>query len=291
LKTNYVLVDFENVQPKDISLLNGRSFKIKVFVGANQSKFPSEMAMALQEYGPDAKYEKISGSGRNALDFHIAYYIGRLATENPGASCYVISKDKGFDPLINHVKEQGFSCHRLTSIADIPGVKVSGSKSIPQSADMTKPSDSRTIAEKVDSVIGHLTKFKAAKPKTLKALQGTVKALFKNKLTEAELGELVGQLTERGALKVSDGKVTYELPFQSKLSSSEPIADNVDAIIGNLAGRKTGRPKTLKALRGTINALFRNKLPDAELDALIEKLTKREVIRVADGKITYGLPS
>ena len=37
-RTNFVLVDFENVQPKDIGLLKGGPFKIKVFLGPNQPK-------------------------------------------------------------------------------------------------------------------------------------------------------------------------------------------------------------------------------------------------------------
>jgi len=198
LKTNFLLVDFENVQPDNVGILNGRSFKIKVFVGANQAKIPFELARTLHAFGPDAEYVQIAGGGKNALDFHIAYYIGRLAAENPDASFYVISKDTGFDPLIKYLAAKGVSCQRSIAIPDI---------------------------------------------------------------------------------------------FGSKLSSSEPVANNIDAIIANLAIRKTGRPKTLKTLRGTINGLFRNKLPDAELDALIEKLTKRGVIKVVDGKVNYELLS
>jgi hypothetical protein len=198
LKTNFVLVDFENVQPENVELLRGLSFKIKVFVGANQAKIPFELARTLHAFGPDAEYVQIAGGGKNALDFHIAYYIGRLAAENPDASFYVISKDTGFDPLIKYLAAKGVSCQRSIAIPDI---------------------------------------------------------------------------------------------FGSKLSSSEPVANNIDAIIANLAIRKTGRPKKLKTLRGTINGLFRNKLPDAELDALIEKLTKRGVIKVVDGKVNYELLS
>ena len=41
LKTNFILIDFENVQPKDLVQLQGHSFKIKVFYGAHQTKIPS----------------------------------------------------------------------------------------------------------------------------------------------------------------------------------------------------------------------------------------------------------
>jgi hypothetical protein len=212
LKTNFVLVDFENVQPKNVSLLNGRSFKIKVFVGANQARIPFELARALHAFGPDAEYIQIDGSGKNALDFHISYYLGRLAAETPDASFYLISKDKGFDPLIKHLKAQGISCQRSSSIADIQGVKISSSKMISDRVDTVKPFDSRSIPEKVDAIINNLTKRKAAKPRTLKTLRSTIKALFRDKLADAELDELIEQLTRRGAITAADGKVNYELP-------------------------------------------------------------------------------
>ena len=212
MKTNFVLVDFENVQPKNVSLLNGRSFKIKVFVGASQARIPFELARALHAYGPDAEYIQIDGNGKNALDFHISYYIGRLAAETPDASFYVISKDKGFDPLIKHLKAQGISCQRSSSIADIQGVKVSSSKTILDRVDTVKPFDSRSIPEKVDAIMNNLTKRKAAKPRSLRTLRSTITALFKNSLADVELDELIEQLTRRGAIKVADGKLSYELP-------------------------------------------------------------------------------
>lgn len=206
MKTNFVLVDFENIQPKNIGLLTGGSFKIKVFVGANQAKIPFEMVRALQTFGPNAEYIQIEGSGKNALDFHIAYYIGRMAAENPDAHFYVISKDKGFDPLIKHLKTQKISCQRSASIADVPHVKIS----------TTRPNPVKILAtnadrEKVDAVIENLEKRKASKPRTLKTLRSTIKALFANKLTVGELEEIIDQLSIRGAIKIADGKVSYEM--------------------------------------------------------------------------------
>ena len=197
MKTHYVLVDFENVQPKNMSLLNGRPFKIKVFLGARQAKVPLEMARALQMFGSDAEYIQIDGSGSNALDFHIAYYIGRLAAENPDAYFHVISKDTGFDPLIKHLTAQKVFCQRSTSIADISLVKIPNYKSAP---------------EKIDAVIDNLVKRKASKPRTLKTLQSTIKALFVNQLADKELEDLLEQLLKRGVIRVTDGKVSYELP-------------------------------------------------------------------------------
>jgi hypothetical protein len=72
VKTNYVLIDYENVQPAALSVLDQEHFRIIVFVGAGQAKIAFEIAAALQQLGPRAEYVKISSSGSNALDFHIA---------------------------------------------------------------------------------------------------------------------------------------------------------------------------------------------------------------------------
>ena len=86
MATKYVLVDFENVQLKNVGDLNGSALKIKVFLGASQVKVPLDIARALQAFGRDVDYIQIDGNGSNALDFHIAFYIGRLAAQAPDAS-------------------------------------------------------------------------------------------------------------------------------------------------------------------------------------------------------------
>ena len=195
MKTTFILVDFENVQPKDVDLLRSGSFKIKVFVGLKQTKVPLDMARALQAFGPDAEYVQIEGGGSNALDFHIGYYLGRLAAENPGASFQVISKDTGFDPLIRHLRAKQIACERSATIADIGKVKTL---------------DSSSSADRRDAVIDNLAKRKAAKPRSLKTLRSSINALFVNQLSDEELDGLIEQLTTRGTIKVSDGKVYYD---------------------------------------------------------------------------------
>jgi PIN domain len=194
LNTEIVLIDFENVQPTNMGELTGGPYKVKVFVGANQAKIPLEMARTLQAL--DAEYVQIDGNGRNALDFHIAYYIGRLAAENPKSSFHVVSKDKGFDPLIRHLRQQGLSCRRSEPLSR------TGS---------TKKSKSQRKAERIDLVVANLEKRKAGKPRTVKTLRSTVGALFANeKLAERDLDWLIDQLTDQGVIEVSDGKVHYK---------------------------------------------------------------------------------
>ena len=108
----YVLIDFENVQPKTLDRLQPGSVRIKVFLGQHQNRLMLELVQALQPFGADAEYIAIQGSGPDAVDFHIAFYIGRLAAEDPGATFTIISRDKGFDPLVRHLVGLGIPCQR-----------------------------------------------------------------------------------------------------------------------------------------------------------------------------------
>ena len=123
MSTNFVLIDFENVQPESIAALGRDQFRVIVFIGANQTKIPFEIASTLQQMGDSAEYVKISGNGKNALDFHIAFAIGQLSVKDPMAYFHIISKDAGFDPLIQHLKLKKISIARWSKIEDIPLLK------------------------------------------------------------------------------------------------------------------------------------------------------------------------
>lgn len=199
MRTNFVLVDFENVQPKDLGLLKDGPFRVKVFLGPNQSKIPVALASALQSLGSNAEYVVLETAGTNALDFHIAYYIGALSCEDPTAFFHIISKDTGFDPLIKHLKGKKIFAQRSTCIADIPYFK----PSLPAAPDA-----------QIEVVVADLIRRKAAKPRTQKTLLSTLHALFKKELSEQQLTQLFASLCSRGIVKVEGTRVSYGLPAQ-----------------------------------------------------------------------------
>jgi hypothetical protein len=197
MKSNFVLIDYENVQPEAMSALVEEHFNVIVFVGANQAKVSFEVASALQQLGDRAQYIKISGNGSNALDFHIAFYIGELASRHPNAFFHIVSKDTGFDPLIQHLKTRKILAGRSKSVVDIPIVKAASSKS---------PS------ERIEIVVADLKRRGAAKPRTVKTLSSTIQAIFQKQLSDDEVTGLVSGLNKKGIVKISGTKVAYSLP-------------------------------------------------------------------------------
>lgn len=197
MPTNYVLIDFENVRPKNLEVLSQHPFKVLVFVGASQAKIPFDLAEAMQKLGDDARYVKISGNGNNALDFHIAFYIGQLSIQEPEAYFHIISKDTGFDPLIKHLKGRKIKVQRERDLAEIPVLRMSTAKS---------------SNEKIDAIVKNLAGRGQSRPRKVKTLANTINSLFTQKLPDNELMAIVNTLKQKKFIVVNDGNVSYKLP-------------------------------------------------------------------------------
>lgn len=211
LKTSYILIDFENVQPTTAGALDEGAFKIKVFIGAKQARILLSMASALQALGKAVEYIQVEGSGKNAMDFHIVYYIGRLSVEDPGSDFHIVSNDKGFDPLIAHLKKLKISCQRWSAITDIaraPVPRTATAKPAPKvAAKVAAKAPSRE-----DLFIDNLKKRMGARPATLKTLRSSIKAHFRaDALSDPEVESIVDELQKRGKILLEAGKMTYLL--------------------------------------------------------------------------------
>jgi hypothetical protein len=120
MPTNYVLVDYENVQP-DLSLLADSEVKVKVFFGARQQegRVPFKLVDSMLALGGNVEPVKILRSGSNAVDMHIAYFIGRLIEREPDAVIHIVSGDTDFDPLAEYLRAAGVNCKRVRNIAEV----------------------------------------------------------------------------------------------------------------------------------------------------------------------------
>jgi len=227
---------------------------VKLFAGQHQAKVDLSLAQALQPFGSRAEYIQIVGSGKDALDFHIAYYMGRLAAEHPGASFIVLSRDTGFDPLIKHLAQQGISCSRVPSLA-------------------AKAAPAKTTASKA-----------AAKTATKPAKKAAAKAASKAPAKTSEAAA-----PEPGAQPKTTAK-----PAASKQAVADAPAPQVPAsrmaeIVKRLLGLKAARPGTVKTLRSSVMAWFKPALTAAQMDEVLEQLQAQGVLRVSGSKVAYSL--
>ena len=197
LRTNYILIDYENVQVKSLDRLQNEQFKVLIFLGPTNTKLPVDLVLSVQRLGDRAQYILLEAPGPNALDFHLAYYMGVLSSSDPTAYFHIISKDTGFDPLIAHLKAKKIFACRSRAIADMPIVKAANSKSQP---------------EKLAVILANLQQRGAAKPRTVKTLSSTIGSLFQKTLTEDEIASLLKIMQDKGYITLNATKVAYSLP-------------------------------------------------------------------------------
>jgi len=194
---NYVLIDMENVQPEGLDNLVGLPVKVVVFVGENQTRVPLDFAAAMQQLGNAANYVKMSGNGPNALDFHIACYLGKLATSDPSGIFHIISKDTGFDPLIKHLRTD-----------HVPKIRVYRKESIGKLS-FLQPATTGLTTDRVALVVENFRKRGTSLPKTLQGLHSTISTLFRKELPANEVGHIIEKLERMNFLKRNNGVVTY----------------------------------------------------------------------------------
>ena len=225
MNTHCILVDYENVPVKSLALLQGEEFRICVFLGRTNSKIDSDLAVAMQKMGDRAQYVKLTSTGPNALDFHIAFYLGKLVTLHDDYHFHIISKDKGFDALIARLQDQKLFASRSSSIEEMPcfahlmvskpaeavkpAPKVSPTPNVIVAA---KKSTAVELEERVQLVIANLRGQTKARPAKLKTLINSIHARIGKSLPASAAEAVCKSLVDRKYVVVNGLKVTYKLP-------------------------------------------------------------------------------
>ena len=200
MSESVLLVDYENVGKVDLNAIPG-GVRVPFFFGASQKSVPTEFLKAALKLGDRFVPIDIEGQGKNALDFHIAFYLGELLAAAPQTPCVILSKDKGFDPLIKHLVGRGFPVHRAATLGDA-----------------FPPSVARSVKSKMGaaspSMAGALAWLKGIqKNKRPRKRKGLVAHLHSNfghkKISETGVEAFVDQMIAEKKLSEINGAITY----------------------------------------------------------------------------------
>ena len=197
MRNNYVLIDFENVVPDNLELLDQEWIKVLLFVGKNQTKLPFALVKAVQKLGARAQYIEMMGTGHNALDFHIAFYIGRISATDKDAYFHIVSNDQGFDPLIAHLKQEHVFADRVTKIEEIPAMV------------QKTTVFSKSLPERIAFAKERILKSKVSRPRTRKTLTSHVAAMFLKMLSEEDVGAVIDGLFKDGCARENGKRIEY----------------------------------------------------------------------------------
>jgi len=216
---NHVFVDFENVHEIDLAVIGSKAVSFTLLVGPRQSKLAVSLVEKLLEHAASVQLVRLASAGRNALDFTVAYYLGRAVAADPNGSFHIVSKDKGYDPLIAHLESKHIRARRHDSFATLTFVAPARMPTPNPPAAVARPK-SRTKArtrppildERTTRVLEHLRKPASTRPKNRKKLVSFLVAYLGHKITEAEALNVVENLRRAGRLVIGEkGTVTYRL--------------------------------------------------------------------------------
>ncbi len=191
LSQKLLLVDWENVQVLDFGLL-GEDLQVIVFVGASQKSVPMEVVASAQPLGSRVDWRRVDGNGNNALDFYIACELGRIVERTPSARCIVLSKDKGFDPLLRHLNKNGLKCRRINSLLEL------------------RPTGTTTKEPNYKRVVELLGKTeKNARPRKRSTLSQHISSMFQKSLPQKDVDRIVDLLFANKMISESNGRIAY----------------------------------------------------------------------------------
>jgi PIN domain len=246
LRSVHVLVDLENNQPTldQVLALVPDLTDVWLFHSGKQSKHLTSFEPLAQRQTP----VPISRPGKNSLDFHLAFYLGYLASRNPGARLVVVAIDGGYKPMIEHALTLGFDVRRAPYRA-APAKKAAGRKTV------------KLGAKKAKNV--------AARP-------------AKNALKPAAKAK--PRVPVKQASKKSANGVAAEASKPIEPATTDGVDDKLlDRLVKGLRKMGDKAPTRHKAYRQHLKSLIGQGATDEAVEAVATALSARGVAK-ADGK-------
>ena len=113
----HILIDYENIQPKSFDNVEVDECHVWLFLGINQQKsLPLELVENLLRFDNENLHIiKMQHAGKNALDFYLSFYLGKISEIDPSADVCILARDSGYDILVEHLNSayDGMSIMRL----------------------------------------------------------------------------------------------------------------------------------------------------------------------------------
>ena len=101
----HILIDYENIQPKHFDGIEINTCHVWLFLGINQQRsLPLELVETLLRFDSKKVHIiKMQHAGKNALDFYLSFYLGKISEIDPQANICIIARDSGYDVLVEHL--------------------------------------------------------------------------------------------------------------------------------------------------------------------------------------------
>jgi hypothetical protein len=209
----HVFVDFENVHLVDLTIFDSPAASFTLLIGPRQAKLDVALVVKLFEHAPTVNLVRLAAGGRNALDFILTYHLGRAVAADPTGCFHIVSKDKDFDSLIEHLRGKNIQVSRHDDFAALtnrtPATPPAPVVSVPQ-RELKSEVAIALLDDRAMKVMKHLEKPSATHPRTKAKLLNFLNGYFGKKITETEAAHIVDRLIASGRIVVTPkGAVSY----------------------------------------------------------------------------------
>lgn len=293
----HVLVDFENVQPTmaDLIALAPELKDVWVFHGPTLAKRAGKVK------GGDARVTLVphSGKGKNALDFHLTFYLGYLAAKRAEPRLLVVSNDQGYDSMLDHAKSLGLEASRVSfkvkekpaakklaavkkavsvekpSAAPVPAKKAPAKKGAAKTPVSVAPATKKTVAKKVAA------KKAAAKQVPAKALPAK-KTAAKKAVSKKAPVQKPAAVSSAPTAKPASKAAAPKAPVKSE--SADKVLVRATASLSKLG---KNRPTKFSKLLRHLTSIVGQGATLEQADALSRQLEEAKVIQVVGDLVLY----
>lgn len=190
IRTNYIFIDFENVPEVDLERIAAKPVKVTFVLGERHKNLPVTLVKRLLKYAGQVALVETGRSGKNALDLVLAQYIGAAKQADPHGYFHIISKDKDFDALINHLQANDTLAARRAAFCEVPVLM--------------------NNAERVKFISTRLQSKQVSRAKKRATLETQNQALFGKALTATELDSTIKGMIAQKAIEITAmGDIIY----------------------------------------------------------------------------------
>lgn len=289
----HLLIDFENVQPQNLDNLPTDGIHIWLFIGVQHKMLPVSLVKSLLRFGERAHLVQLQKTGKNALDFYLSYYLGQITATDPEAQIGILSRDGGYDVLVEHILEnqQAQGIVRLANIDEVQHQKITAApppallENSPQPE--TEPKPQQSLAPYFQAALVALRRPHAFRPSRLHNLQ---KYLYKYVLCDLFADKADEECERTTNAVINRLKVQNFISIDEQEAVSYHISDN-DLLQKIQRYILSQRPQTYAdfqtAVQNRADALCLTVSP-SEIQAFARHLREQNLIRQENGKIEYA---
>lgn len=278
----HFFIDYENLQPtaEDFARLRGVDCRIWLFHGPHQNRFGADVVAAWQPLGERMRFVTSSKSGKNALDFHVAFGLGQAWQQDADAGIaahyVVLSRDTGFDALLDHLRLLGAPAARAKTMAE--ALSLTGALATPAAKTARTARAARS----------------SPAAKTPRAAGGTAAAVAPAAAKRAAAKTAPAARAPRAAEPASPPAPAPAKKAAARKAAERPrdalTDDDVDRVVAALRAHPRSRPADRDALQRNVVSVLKHKVTPEVADAVIRELAQQGLITLSGHKVRYEIP-